>query len=779
MLAYAVRRRWRSGRGGAAGVRRGWPLAFFSCVFILGLAAAVGLGAGRDFGGVSPPAAWKHFRTLVFEKPPWVARRWEKLTPRQRQMFEDGFLDVTLYDGWRGNAVDPAGERDCTKALNHVVGVGRDFDLVLYFPAGTYLISDTLNCRQTAYVRFAKRKNRVICQGSRVHTCKLYGDRLQRPVIRLQDGAAGFDDPRHPKCIVAMWQQYDRRNIADYRHGRPASCYFAILDGITIDCGRNPGAVGVYWKGAQGSMVANVKILATHAFAGLEGGTFANGGVYGLEIEGGRFGVLIGGNPPCYVGLVLRGQTEAALKFLDGAGPVTLCGFRIEKAAGPVVSLPNQEMYRSSVHGNMLFMDGAIVLADGGTAIDNAAGKNLYLENVYVKGAATVAQSGTEELLPRGPVWTHVAEYAYCNKNTKSVDGGSGELPCPTASLIDGRTPKQTIVKIAAAGAPPAALLSRHLWGRIPEYGDGDSEVVNAVRDLRLDNTGKTCARAALQKAIDKYEKIFLPKGRYRLDASIRLHARTNLFGASPNTAILFTDDKWAPKRETPILITDDDPNGTAVLCNVRIGYTMTPPKSRYFNILTWRVGRRSIVKQVSQTGLDWMASRRPGYPVSRYRVCGGGGGRWYSCVHEFRPGTADPGFHILTIENTTEPLTFYEYGGIHSVGAGDQTVIRNARSVRFIGYNLEPGNNNIFHAIRSADLGFYGFGNTTQPHPGKALVRLTDCRNVRCALFAQPKDLRRGNTNAFQVLEARGGRTVGVPSDRILCLYERDADSE
>jgi len=720
---------------------------------------------------------WKHYQAFVTEKPPWVKQRWARLSGKQREMIEDGMLDVTIYDGWQGNAVDPTGKRDSTKALNHAVAVGRDYDLVAYFPGGTYLVSGMLNCMNRTYIRYSKRKTKPVLQGSRRHTCKLYGDRKSRAVIRLKDGAPGFGDPADPQCVVAMWKPKMPDNKTDYRNGHPAAHYYATIDGITIDCGRNPGAIGLFYKGAQGSMVAGVHVDATHAYAGLEGGTWAVGGVFGLTVQGGRYGILIHGNPAHYVGLTLLDQTSAALKFDGGAGPVTVTGFRIRRKRGPIVTLRNDGVFASSVHGNLLLMDGTIELADGGTAIDNAAGKNLYMENVYVRGAQAIVKSGADApLAGANDGWTQVVKYAYCDRTAKAKDGKFGKLVCPSDSLINGRVTKQHSPKLRKAAAPPADLITRHLWGDIPQYGDGDPAIKNAVRELGLDNTGRTSVRAALQAAIDKHEKILLPKGQYLLDGTITLRAHTKLFGISPCNVEFLTAESWKPAKETPIITTDNAPDGTAMLGNILIVYRTSPAGTYHFNALTWRVGRRSVLRYVVGKSADYLdVKTTEGYPVSTFRVRDGGGGRWYSCVHGHKKETNHPDYRILTIENTTEPLTFYNYGGIHSRSTADQALIRNAQNVRFISYNLEPpGHNNVYHAIHSRNLAFYGFGNSAVPHEGLALVRLTDCENVRCAMFSQGKHLRADNTDAYQVLEVRNGQERGITGDRILCLYER-----
>src|ERR1700759_5583104 len=83
--------------------------------------------------------------TVHAERSPgdwWIAKKGLENNP----WIKRGVLDVTLYDGWEGNAVDPTGVKDSTKALQKAIDDARDFEFVALFPAGTYKISDTLNC---------------------------------------------------------------------------------------------------------------------------------------------------------------------------------------------------------------------------------------------------------------------------------------------------------------------------------------------------------------------------------------------------------------------------------------------------------------------------------------------------------------------------------------------------------------------------------------------------------------------------------------------------------
>ena len=59
----------------------------------------------------------------------WIAQK----RLQGNALLKKGLLDVTLYDGWEGNAVDPTGARDSTKALQQAINDARDHALVVFF----------------------------------------------------------------------------------------------------------------------------------------------------------------------------------------------------------------------------------------------------------------------------------------------------------------------------------------------------------------------------------------------------------------------------------------------------------------------------------------------------------------------------------------------------------------------------------------------------------------------------------------------------------------------
>jgi hypothetical protein len=84
--------------------------------------------------------------------PDWAPAHVKATGQADSPLLKLGVLDVTLYNGWEGHAVDPTGEKDSTKALQKAIEDARDSALVVFFPSGTYKVSDTLNCMKKAWI---------------------------------------------------------------------------------------------------------------------------------------------------------------------------------------------------------------------------------------------------------------------------------------------------------------------------------------------------------------------------------------------------------------------------------------------------------------------------------------------------------------------------------------------------------------------------------------------------------------------------------------------------
>jgi Pectate lyase superfamily protein len=139
---------------------------------------------------------------------------------------DGGVLDVKTF-GAKGD-----GARDDSAAIQAAIDAGRKNGRVVFFPDGTYLISESLRAA-TPGGEFA-----VV----------LEGESRKKTVIRLRDAAAGFTEPLQPRAVIEISQ------TAPFGYGH-------MIRDLTIDVGkRNAGAVGVQLACAERACVRGVTV---------------------------------------------------------------------------------------------------------------------------------------------------------------------------------------------------------------------------------------------------------------------------------------------------------------------------------------------------------------------------------------------------------------------------------------------------------------------------------------------------------------------------------------
>lgn len=660
-----------------------------------------------------------------------------------------GYLDVTLY------GADPTGVEDSTAAIQDAINDAYAHEMATFFPSGTYRVSDTLHMLR--------------CQDGETAFRERLGHQLvgstagSRPTIRLADSAPGFDDPSQarsipgsgiytttkavihawsPSCVTASGGSgpCNRNNttpILDPELQRSAQNFNQVVRGLDIDLGQgNPGATGIRMASSEGSAIQDVRITATGAFAGLYSLPGSGGSATNVEITGGRYGVFGAqtGIMPVIAGLRLAGQAERAIWY-NGLTPMTVVGFDLSKSVGPAIELRRDGSQSS--RGHLTLVDGRIELSDGDAPVVANTDRNVYVDNVFVRGASTIVENGFDgsRLQPADPAqWTRIDEYAF-SRNDYSDE----------TKIIDGVKTSTTQVSLAGpVESPPSDLVTRHVW---PEaywgFEDADTKVVDdfgAVGDGVNDDT------AAIQAAIDaanrdRSYKVLIPRGHYRVSDTLELGRHTRLFGVATEKSRL-EPIGWQAATNTPVIESSGSRSSRNGLADLKIELYGSTYK---VYAIKWTAGRKSIVKGVWPL---WdFDSTRSSHELQRTLITGNGGGRWYNLQNGNGVDTSEAGNRGVLVDGTSEPLQFYMFHNQHV--AGDAiSEIRNSRNVSIYGVKSET------HGIRpneteqdwpvplkvsnSCNVTIHGYSGLGEQQPGEALIEITDSTGVVASNIAR-----------------------------------------
>jgi hypothetical protein len=219
---------------------------------------------------------------------------------------EEGVLDVTMPPF---NA-DNTGTVDATLALQAAIDFSRHNYLVAYFPAGKYIVTNSLKLAQyprMASGGFAQFNGSSNYCWSRWTTFTVRGEsavsdsqlgmaqgltpRVGRatlvvkpntPAFALKEGAATV-----PLAVVNV------SNINSRGKLQPNILMSVIVQSIDVIIGAgNPAAVGMRMRGAQGSSLEDIAVFAADdAFAGIAGCSGSGGSHSNLTVVGARFGI--------------------------------------------------------------------------------------------------------------------------------------------------------------------------------------------------------------------------------------------------------------------------------------------------------------------------------------------------------------------------------------------------------------------------------------------------------------------------------------------------------
>lgn len=648
------------------------------------------------------------------------------------KLLQSGYLNVKFYA--KGD-----GKTDDTEMLMKALDDCLNYDLVAYFPEGTYLVSRSLSCYK---------KYKTYIRGY-----FLMGNPDKRPTIKLIDNSPDFQNPEKPLQVINLWQ-WDVRSQRPEKEFGAALMNSAGISSIIVDCGKgNPGAIGFKCWGSQGIYVENLTVKAYGAYAGIQNLVGNGGYMANIEVYGGKYGIVANnGQPGCIAGLTLMDQEDVAIKQDMVSWPFSIVGFKIVKDHGPVVALEKMNKLNSGNHLSMV--DGTIEFRKSGSTAfvirknEEKHSANLYLKNVFVKNAGQLIEVAYEQVVKsKSSDWNCIREYVNSGFDTENV--------------VDGKFVSGDIVDIVKA-KPTGNPVLKHALSRAQIPTGLDEDAVN-VKDVKFGKfaakgDGQTDDTQALQYIIDHHQKVFLPKGDYRITSALVLGKKSVLFGITSALSAIIPDiQHWKNNAERTIFKTLDDKNAATGISQLTL-YSSSSEPSGGFLLLDWKAGRNSWVKNifshaVELKGIGWPTVKtvwnsgiitQPVNIEQLVKISGNGGGKWYGCAigcENYYPVVPHHYKHI-TVSGTKEQLIFYSLNPEHAC-TDAEVVISNSRNISIYGVKTEHNEGCEFNtfghetgslfSINNCDNIFItGIANNgKRPTDGLSLFSIENCSNT------------------------------------------------
>ncbi|WP_017317168.1 glycosyl hydrolase family 28-related protein [Mastigocladopsis repens] len=159
---------------------------------------------------------------------------------------ENIVINVKTRYGAKGDGVT-----DDTQAILKAIRENVGQRKILYFPKGTYLVSDRLEWRDT--------------NGKWQSQLWIQGQNRTSTIIRLKDNAPGYNDPSKPKAVVytasGLYVEQPQGGGKDYpAKGEGNEAFANYIEDLTIDTGKNRGAIALDYLANNTGAVRNVRL---------------------------------------------------------------------------------------------------------------------------------------------------------------------------------------------------------------------------------------------------------------------------------------------------------------------------------------------------------------------------------------------------------------------------------------------------------------------------------------------------------------------------------------
>ncbi len=166
--------------------------------------------------------------------------------------------EKTVYDGFENRVYDSSREEVGVNVLYPEVVPDSK---IIYFPAGTYLVSDTVT------YSFDNLKNIYLSKplSELCRSIHIMGESSDTTVIKLSDNSKGFEKGNNKPVLSFV-------NVPDCMERKCSNvCQNNTLEDITIDCGAgNEGAVGFRFMSINSGKIENVTVKGNNSYCGIE-----------------------------------------------------------------------------------------------------------------------------------------------------------------------------------------------------------------------------------------------------------------------------------------------------------------------------------------------------------------------------------------------------------------------------------------------------------------------------------------------------------------------------
>lgn len=255
---------------------------------------------------------------------------------------------------------------------------------IIYFPAGTYLVSDTVSYTlknlQNIYL---SKPYSELTRG--IH---LMGESRDNTVIRLADNSKGFEKGSL-KAVIS----YTNAPEACERECSNVSQLNTFTD-ITVDCGKgNEGAIALRFVANNSGNVLNVRLKADRGAIGLQLACSTEGVFRNIEINGFDKGVYSNATSMCIfdtvdfnnIGFACIHSRRANGNVFREISGCDAPMFELEEGKGKQFFFGGSPLYNGDYKGNYLYhIQNDIVHRNGKSIVSNSSGEHKKMPDVVM-----------------------------------------------------------------------------------------------------------------------------------------------------------------------------------------------------------------------------------------------------------------------------------------------------------------------------------------------------------------------------------------------------------